>query len=91
MKRETTIRAAVFAGLLIGVGLVFALAPETVGAQCSLCQTAVRAGGEQARRTMLTGMLVLLIPTVAIFCSIFVVIFRHRREDDSGEDKDGRR
>ena len=73
----------------------FALfAPVEAAAQCALCKEAVRAGGEQTARTMNTAIIVLLIPPVTIFCSIFAVIFKYRNrpdEDAEGKEKDGRR
>ena len=92
--RLTTGRKALCVALLVAYGLSLVIfAPLTVEAQCAMCKTAVNAGGEQAQRTMRTAMLVLLIPTVAIFCSIFVVFFKYGRGrgNDPGKDKDGRR
>jgi hypothetical protein len=42
-------------------------------------------GGEATARTMNLGIIVLLIPPVAIFCTIFAVAYRkgHGADDDS--------
>ena len=60
------------------------LAAGGAAAQCALCQTAVRAAGEQTARTMNTSILVLVIPPVAIFCSIFAVAYRGAKGRDEG-------
>lgn len=87
-------RLLLVAALAAAAWLLPALAaPAGAGAQCAMCKTAVQAGGEQSRRTMRTAMLVLLIPPVTIFCSIFVVAYRSRgrwgRDGDEGG-SDGR-
>ena len=65
-----------------------ALAPAAVSAQCPLCRSALQQGGDQTARTMNLAILVLLIPPVSIFCTIFAVAYRRRsgREDD-GDDR----
>ena len=83
----------VLAALTAAVLAFILLAPETVAAQCAMCQTAVQAGGDQSQRTMRTAMLVLLIPPVTIFCSIFIVVYKKRNQKDaaSEEERDGGR
>lgn len=52
-------------------------------AQCSMCRAAL--GGSNNPffiRNFNIGVLVLLIPPVTIFCSIFVVLKRHKTADD---------
>lgn len=51
--------------------------------QCSMCRTAL-AGANNALfvRNFNIGVLVLLVPPVTIFCSIFVVLKRYRGSDD---------
>lgn len=68
--------AAAFAAALLAL-----CAPEA-HAQCPLCKTAVEGAGESAARAMNLGILVLLIPPVAIFCSIFAVAFKHRKDEE---------
>ena len=61
---------------------VFILGTSALG-QCSMCKTAL-AGGNNALfvRNFNIGVLVLLVPPVTIFCSIFVVLKRYRNSDD---------
>ena len=61
---------------------IFMLSTSAFG-QCSMCRTAL-AGGNNALfvRNFNIGVLVLLVPPVTIFCSIFVVLKRYKRSDD---------
>lgn len=74
---------ALAAALAAALALVL-LSPEAAGAQCAMCKSAVQAAGDQATRAMRSGILVLLIPPVAIFCSIFAVFIKYR---NGGEEK----
>ena len=47
-------------------------------AQCAMCKMSAASAGASAQRALGTGALVLLIPPVAIFCSLFFVIYRQR-------------
>lgn len=62
----------------------------TAFAQCSMCRAAL--GGSNNAffiRNFNIGVLVLLLPPVTIFCSIFVVLKRYRRSDgEQRADKD---
>ena len=51
--------------------------------QCSMCRAAL-AGSSNALfiRNFNIGVLVLLVPPVTIFCSIFVVLKRYKRADE---------
>jgi hypothetical protein len=53
-----------------------------VTAQCSMCRAAL-AGSNNAFfiRNFNIGVLVLLVPPVTMFCSIFVVLKRYHRDD----------
>ena len=70
--------------LLIAMAIVaiFMLSTSAFG-QCSMCKTAL-AGGNNALfvRNFNIGVLVLLVPPVTIFCSIFIVLKRYRNSDD---------
>jgi hypothetical protein len=71
--------------LAVGLALAVMLAAESTGvAQCGMCKTAL-AGSSNAMfiRSFNIGVLVLLIPPVTIFCSIFVVLKRYKT---SGEE-----
>ena len=47
-------------------------------AQCSMCRTALTGANSAFIRNFNIGVLVLLVPPVTIFCSIFVVLKRYR-------------
>ena len=51
-------------------------------AQCPLCRTALEHGGDAAARTMNIAILVLLVPPVSLFCSIFAIAYRKRKGDE---------
>lgn len=76
--------------LLASAAVLLALTPATVEAQCAMCRTAVQAGGEKTAETMKTAMLVLLVPSVTLFCSIFAVILKYRKKDAEAEREEGR-
>jgi hypothetical protein len=51
--------------------------------QCSMCRTALTSANNALFvRNFNIGVLVLLVPPVTIFCSIFVVLKRYRNSDD---------
>ena len=71
------------------IALIVALAAAAVlllavsaDAQCSMCRAALN-GSNNARfiRYLNLGVLVLLIPPVTIFCSIFVLLRKYRATD----------
>ena len=81
--------------VLLGVVAAFALllVASSASAQCAMCRAAL-AGSNNAFfiRNFNIGVLVLLVPPVTMFCSIFVVLKRYHRDDqrpDSSEE-DGR-
>jgi hypothetical protein len=53
----------------------------TAWAQCAMCRAAVAGGSNGAAfaKSFNTAILVLLAPPVTIFCSIFVVAYKHRK------------
>ncbi|MDQ3803355.1 MAG: hypothetical protein M3416_05815 [Acidobacteriota bacterium] len=53
-----------------------ALCAGEAQAQCALCRTALQDAGETTARAMNLGILVLLVPPVAIFCAIFAVAYK---------------
>lgn len=59
---------------LVAIGLFAA----PVEAQCAMCRASVQNNAAFVRGLNL-GVLVLLTPPVAIFCSIFIVAYRHRK------------
>ncbi len=74
--------------LAVVLALAAALAVEATGyAQCALCKTAL-AGSQNALfiRNFNISVLVLLVPPVTIFCSIFIALRRNRLEDEQEKD-----
>jgi hypothetical protein len=69
---------------LVAVGMI-AVAP--VEAQCAMCRASVPNNAAFVSGLNL-GVLVLLTPPVAIFCSIFIVAYRHRKggKDDVNDE-----
>ena len=53
------------------------LADSTV-AQCVMCRASL-SGNSSFVRNLNIGVLVLLVPPVSIFCTIFFLAFRHRK------------
>jgi hypothetical protein len=65
---------------IIAVGLL--LLPQLADAQCSMCRAALNGSkNSQFIRSFNLGVLVLLVPPVSIFCSIFIVLKRHKNGD----------
>ena len=67
--------------LVVGIALLFT--GVDVEAQCSMCRASL-ANSANARlvRGLNLGVLVLLVPPVAIFCSVFVVLKRYKNTDE---------
>ena len=76
-------RLLIFA--IVAVAILF-LVNSDVNAQCSMCRAALT-GTNNARflRNFNIGVLVLLLPPVSIFCSIFIVLKRHSRDEGKNE------
>lgn len=74
----------IFVAVLVAVVLLCAASPDF--AQCAMCRASL-AGSNNAVfiRNLNIGVLVLLIPPVTIFCSIFVLLKRHKGEG-TGDD-----
>lgn len=68
--------------IVVLAAAVVLLLGASADAQCSMCRAALN-GSNNARfiRSLNLGVLVLLIPPVTIFCSIFLVLRRHRGTD----------
>ena len=67
--------------IVVAVGFVL-LASSYAEAQCSMCRAALTsATNSRFVRNFNIGVLVLLVPPAAIFCSIFIVLKRHRAND----------
>ena len=74
-----------FAGALV----VLLLLADPAFSQCAMCRASL-AGSNNAFfiRNFNIGVLVLLTPPVAIFCSIFIVLKRHSRTEPPAEEKE---
>ena len=82
-KSDGRARGVIFAALLSACAFLFS-ANEAL-AQCALCRTALQDSGEATARTLNLGILVLLVPPVAIFCTIFAVAYK-RGKGEGGSD-----
>ena len=73
---------------LVVIALAVLLFQNAAEAQCSMCK-AVLSSSNNAHfiRNFNLAVLVLLLPPVTIFCSIFVVLKRHRASEE-GKDLD---
>ena len=64
--------------LVLAAGIVFFLSGDAE-AQCSMCRASLTSANDtRLIRGLNLGVLVLLIPPVTIFCSLFVVLRRYR-------------
>jgi hypothetical protein len=65
--------------IVVMVAAVVLLLAAPADAQCSMCRAALN-GSNNARfiRYFNVGVLVLLVPPVTIFCSIFILLRRYR-------------
>ena len=58
---------------------VVLLLSTSADAQCSMCRAALNSSNNaRFMRNLNLGILVLLIPPVTIFCSLFIILRRHR-------------
>jgi hypothetical protein len=78
--------------LSVAVAMASLLIASPASAQCAMCRAAL-AGSNNAFfiRNFNIGVLVLLVPPVTMFCSIFVVLKRYHRDDqrpDSAEEEE---
>lgn len=66
----------------LALGVAFMLFPEIASAQCALCRASAEHAGEGTGRVLNLGIIVLLIPPVAIFCAIYLAAFRSGNGED---------
>lgn len=71
--------------LLAALALLALAALQPALAQCPMCRTAMEHGGEAAARTLNIGIVVLLVPPVALFCSIFAVAYKKVKGEEESE------
>ena len=68
--------------LVIMVAAVVFLLAVPADAQCAMCRAVLKGSHDpKLMRNLNIGVLVLLIPPVTIFCSIFVVLRKYRGAD----------
>ena len=73
--------------VVFAVGVVL-LANTYADAQCSMCRASLTSvTNSRFLRNFNIGVLVLLVPPVSIFCSIFIVLRKYRTADNT--DKNG--
>jgi hypothetical protein len=75
LRRKSIIRSLLIA---LAVMVWCGLSSESAMAQCAMCRASIGSNSAFARNLNI-GVLVLLVPPVSIFCTIFVLAFRHRR------------
>lgn len=68
--------------ILIAAALALTSAPHAFAQGCALCYTTAAAAGAAAARSLDLGILVLLIPALALFVS--VIVFAIRRASANG-------
>ena len=68
--------------IVLAAVAVLLLASSATEAQCSMCRAALTSSSDaRLIRNFNLGVLVLLVPPVSIFCSIFIILKRHRGND----------
>lgn len=75
-KSRTSIRAFTLLAIAALCVLLFA---EPTFAQCAMCRASIGSNSSFIRNFNI-GVLVLLVPPVSIFCTIFVIAYRHRKQ-----------
>jgi hypothetical protein len=64
--------------MALAVAVLYMWSSEATMAQCAMCRASIGSNSAFARNLNI-GVLVLLVPPVSIFCTIFVLAFRHRK------------
>lgn len=72
---KSLVRSIVIA---MAVASLCALLTGSAAAQCAMCKASL-AGNSAFVRNLNIGVLVLLVPPVSIFCTIFILAIRHRK------------
>lgn len=72
------------AAALAALAAAFLFLPADALAQCPLCRAGLMNAGDKTANTMNLAIVVLLIPPVSIFCTIFAVAYRKLKRE--GED-----
>ncbi|HVF67675.1 MAG TPA: hypothetical protein VM914_08430 [Pyrinomonadaceae bacterium] len=80
-------RLLFYSAALAGLAALALLLPSEALAQCPLCRAGLMNAGDRTARTMNLAIVVLLIPPVSIFCTIFAVAYRKRKGDGGDDDE----
>ena len=64
--------------MAVAVALLCVWCSDSALAQCAMCKASL-GGNKTFARNLNIGVLVLLVPPVSIFCTIFVLAIRHRK------------
>lgn len=86
MKKRARSIILVFAAVLTLSALSAAYAPGA-SAQCPLCRTALDHADGKTARTMNLAIVVLLVPPVSIFCSIFAVAYKKLKDEGDDDER----
>ena len=71
-----------FVLFVVAVAAVVLLLAVPADAQCAMCRAVLKGSHDpKLMRSLNIGVLVLLIPPVTIFCSIFVILRKYRGSD----------
>jgi len=75
---STIIRRVALAIAILAVLSSCVLLSGSAEAQCAMCKASL-GGNSMFAKYLNIGVLVLLVPPVSIFCTIFILAFRHRK------------
>ena len=64
--------------VLVFVASITLMLADSAFAQCALCRGSI-SGNSSLARNLNIGILVLLVPPVSIFCTIFAIAYRNRK------------
>jgi Na+-driven multidrug efflux pump len=68
--------------MVVAVAALIVLLAVPADAQCSMCRAVLKGSHDpKLMRNLNIGVVVLLIPPVTIFCSIFVILRKYRGSD----------
>jgi hypothetical protein len=70
--------ARIAAGVTACLAAAWTLAPAVFAQSCAMCYTTAKAQNPQGIRALNSAILVLLIPTLALFIGFFVLLYRRR-------------
>ena len=76
MPSSLTLKQVVLIAAVVATVL---LLPIIADAQCSMCRAVLSNSNAKFIRNLNIGVLVLLVPPVSMFCTIFIVLRRHNR------------